>query len=61
MAAAGISCVVYVATSTEDRRGSIPDHLRECRAAIEREPGRSLVAEYSDEAVSAFTRSRGLG
>jgi DNA invertase Pin-like site-specific DNA recombinase len=52
---------VYAAKSTEDRRGSIPDQLRECRAAIEAEPGRSVVAEYSDEAVSAFTRSRGPG
>lgn len=52
---------MYAAKSTEDRRGSIPDQLRECRAAIEREPGRSVLAEYSDEAVSAFTRSRGPG
>ena len=44
MAAPGISCVVYAAKSTEDRRGSIPDQLRECRAAIEREQGRSVVA-----------------
>jgi DNA invertase Pin-like site-specific DNA recombinase len=56
-----IPCVVYAAKSTEDRRGSIPDQLRECRAAIQGEPGRSVVAEYSDEAVSAFTRSRGPG
>jgi DNA invertase Pin-like site-specific DNA recombinase len=52
---------VYAAKSTKDRRGSIPDQLRGCRAAIEAEPGRSVVAEYSDEAVSAFTRSRGPG
>ena len=56
-----ISCLIYAAKSTEDRRGSIPDQFRDCRAAIEREPGRSVVAEYSDEAVSAFTRSRGPG
>ncbi len=56
-----VSCVVYAAKSTEDRRGSIPDQLQACRAAIGREPGRSVIAEYSDEAVSAFTRSRGEG
>ena len=51
---ARILCLVYAAKkSTEDRRGSIPDQLRECRTAIELEPGRSVVAEYSDEAVSA--------
>jgi DNA invertase Pin-like site-specific DNA recombinase len=61
MAVTGISCVVYAAKSTEDRRGSIPDQLRECRAAIEREPDRSVIAEYRDEAISAFTRSRGPG
>ena len=60
-AAPCIPCLVYAAKSTEDRRGSIPDQLRECRAAIDREPGRSVAAEYSDEAVSAFTRSRGPG
>jgi DNA invertase Pin-like site-specific DNA recombinase len=54
-----IACLVYAAKSTEDRRGSIPDQLRECRAVIEREHGRSVVGEYSDEAVSAFTHSRG--
>jgi hypothetical protein len=59
MAAAGISWVVYAAMSTEDRLGWMPDQLRECRAAIEGEPGRSVVAEYGDKAVSAFTRSRG--
>jgi hypothetical protein len=56
-----IPCVIYAANSTEDRRGSIPDQLGECRAAIERASGRDLVAEYSDEAFSAFRRSRGPG
>lgn len=61
MYAAGLPCIVYAAKSTEDRRGSIPDQIRECRAAIEREGGRSIVAEYKDEAKSAFTGSRGAG
>jgi resolvase-like protein len=56
-----VPCVVYAAKSTEDRGGSIPDQLHECRSAIECEPGRSVLAEYSDEAASAFTRSRGPG
>jgi DNA invertase Pin-like site-specific DNA recombinase len=54
-------CVIYGAKSTEDRRGSIPDQLEDCRAAVEHEPDRALVAEYADEAFSAFTRSRGPG
>jgi hypothetical protein len=27
--------VIYAAKSTEDKRGSIPDQLRECREAID--------------------------
>ena len=57
----GIACVIYAAKSTEDRRGSIPDQLRECRAAIEQLAGRTIVGEYVDEAVSAFSQSRGPG
>jgi DNA invertase Pin-like site-specific DNA recombinase len=52
---------VYAAKSTEDRRGSIPDQLVDCRAAVEREAGRTVVAEYTDEAFSAFRRNRGPG
>ncbi len=57
----GIRCVVYAAKSTEDRRGSIPDQVRECRSVIERDPLRRFVAEYTDEAFSAFRRNRGPG
>jgi len=56
-----IRCVVYAAKSTEDRRGSIPDQLRECRARILAEPARQVVAEYTDEAFSAFRRNCGPG
>jgi DNA invertase Pin-like site-specific DNA recombinase len=56
-----VPCVVYAAKSTEDHRGSIPDQLRECEAALERISGRRIEAHYTDEAVSAFTRSRGPG
>jgi hypothetical protein len=57
----GIACVVYAAKSTEDKRGSIPDQLHECREAIESDPRRRLVAEYKDEAVSAYRSNRGPG
>lgn len=30
-----IRCVTYAAKSTEDIRGSIPDQLRDCRAALD--------------------------
>lgn len=60
-ASATIPCVIYAAKSTEDKRGSIPDQLRECRATIEDDPLRYVVAEYKDEAFSAYRRDRGPG
>ncbi len=59
--AGGVPCVVYAAKSTEDRRGSIPDQLRECRGQIWRDPERVVVGEYVDESFSAFTGDRGPG
>jgi DNA invertase Pin-like site-specific DNA recombinase len=56
-----IPCVIYAAKSTEDKRGSIPDQLHECRAAIAGAPGRSLVDEYVDPSSSAFSENRGPG
>jgi DNA invertase Pin-like site-specific DNA recombinase len=56
-----VGCVVYAAKSTEDLRGSIPDQLRECREAIEREGTRVFIADYVDESFSAFHRNRGPG
>jgi hypothetical protein len=61
LAADRIACVVYAAKSTEDIRGSIPDQLRDCRETLERAGDRVLVAEYSDEAFSAFLGDRGPG
>jgi hypothetical protein len=58
---AGIACVVYAAKSTADKRGSIPEQLRECRDAIEADPRRRFIAEYKDEAFSAYHRDRGPG
>src|SRR5436305_14972570 len=56
-----IPCVLYGAKSTADIRGSIPDQLRECRAAIEGFGARVVVEEYSDEAASAYFGNRGPG
>jgi hypothetical protein len=58
---ASIPCVVYAAKSTEDRRGSIPGQLADCRAAIDAAQGRAIVAEYRDDAVSAYAGNRGPG
>ena len=44
---------------TKDRRGSIRDPLRECRANIDATEYRRIVAEYTDEAVSAFSGTGG--
>jgi hypothetical protein len=60
-ASATIPCVIYAAKSTEDKRGSIPEQRRECREAIEADPLRYVVAEYTDEAFSAYRRDRGPG
>jgi hypothetical protein len=54
-----IYCVLYAARSTEDRRGSIPGQLADCREAIQSASDRVLVGEYSDEACSAYTGDRG--
>lgn len=57
---AAVPAVLYGAKSTEDVHGSIPAQLAECRAAAEAED-RIVVAEYHDEAASAFSGNRGRG
>jgi DNA invertase Pin-like site-specific DNA recombinase len=52
--------VIYAAKSTEDKHGSIPTQLDDCRTMAERE-GWKVVGEYSDEAFSAFHGNRGPG
>ena len=52
------AAVVYAAKSTEDKHGSIPTQLEDCRARAARE-GWSVVAEYQDEAMSAYSGDRG--
>src|SRR5262245_32642584 len=52
--------VAYGAKSSEDRHGSIPTQLEDCRQMAERE-GWEVAAEFSDEAFSAFSGNRGPG
>jgi DNA invertase Pin-like site-specific DNA recombinase len=50
--------VAFAAKSTEDLQGSIATQLDDARALAERE-GLHLVAEFHDEAASAYRRDRG--
>src|SRR5436853_523670 len=52
--------VVYAAKSTDDKHGSIPDQLADCRVVADRERW-AVVGEYHDEAKSAYHGSRGDG
>lgn len=52
--------VAFAAKSTEDRHGSIPTQLADARALAERE-GLEVVAEFRDEARSAYRGNRGPG
>lgn len=54
------AAVLYAAKSTEDRHGSIETQLADARALAERD-GLDVVADYSDEAASAFKGNRGQG
>ena len=60
MAEAKTPAVIYAAKSTEDKRGSIPTQLADCRAMAERE-GWEVVAEFQDEGFSAYHGNRGPG
>jgi len=50
--------VFYAAKSSPDERGSILDQLEKCRRFAERE-GYEVVAEHSEENVSAYRGDRG--
>lgn len=52
--------VIYAAKSTEDKHGSIPTQLDDCREMAERE-GWEVVGEFRDEAFSAYHGNRGPG
>ena len=55
-----MKAVIYAAKSTEDKHGSIPTQLEDCRARAERE-GWEVVGEFTDEAFSAYHGNRGPG
>jgi DNA invertase Pin-like site-specific DNA recombinase len=54
----GQRAVLYAAKSTEDSRGSIPSQLADGRK-FAREEGLEVVAEYSEQEVSAYKGNRG--
>ncbi len=52
--------VIYCSKSTEDRHGSIPTQLDDCRALAEHK-GWAVMGEFSDEGFSAYHGNRGPG
>ena len=55
-----IPAVIYAAKSTEDKHGSIPTQLADCRTMAERE-GWTIVGEFSDEAFRRTTVTEAQG
>jgi DNA invertase Pin-like site-specific DNA recombinase len=55
-----LRAIVYAAKSTEDTRGSIATQFEDGRAMAARE-GWDVIAEYADEAASAWSGDRGPG
>lgn len=55
-----LPAVIYAAKSTDDKHGSIPTQLADCRAMAEREDW-EVVAECHDEGKSAYSGNRGQG
>src|SRR5271165_1103515 len=53
-----MKAILYAAKSTEDKHGSIPTQLADCRALAARE-GWDVVDDYQDEAASAYHGDRG--
>jgi DNA invertase Pin-like site-specific DNA recombinase len=53
-----MQAVIYAAKSTEDKKGSIPTQLADCRS-LARGEGLEVVADFTDEAKSAFHGDRG--
>jgi hypothetical protein len=50
-----IPCILYAAKSTEDRRGSIPDQLLECRAASAR-VGAEPLTDHGEPSLAELCR-----
>ena len=55
-----MKAILYAAKSTEDKHGSIPTQLEQCRQRAQAE-GWPVVGEFSDEAFSAYHGNRGDG
>jgi site-specific DNA recombinase len=55
-----IPAVLYAAKSTEDTHGSLPTQRADCRA-LAADRGFEVVAEFADEAFSAYHGDRGPG
>jgi DNA invertase Pin-like site-specific DNA recombinase len=55
-----IPAIAYGAKSTEDKHGSIPTQIEDVRKMAVRE-GWTIEAEYTDEAFSGYSSSRGPG
>jgi site-specific DNA recombinase len=55
-----MKAILFAAKSTLDVRGSIPDQLADGRV-LAAQKGYAVVAEYSDEAASAYSGDRGPG
>jgi hypothetical protein len=51
--------IIYAAKSTTDPRGSIPGQLEDCHRLIDNDDRLAFVAEYADEAESAYSADRG--
>jgi hypothetical protein len=56
-----VAAVIYAAKSTDDRHGSIPTQIEDCRAAVEREHRELYGEPQLDEGFSGYKRSRGPG
>lgn len=56
-----IPCVIYAAKSTEDKHGSIPTQIEDCRELAERNGWQVVGEPFSDEAFSAYSGNRGPG
>ena len=56
-----IPAVLYAAKSTEDEHGSIASQLVSIRDSVSAELDRGAIGEFSDEAASAYSGSRGPG
>lgn len=52
--------ILYAAKSSQDTHGSIPTQIEDCRAAALAE-SIDVAGEYTDEAYSAYSGSRGPG